>query len=194
MNPSRRNRLVLILIFALFLAPLVAAVLLQSDWADYAPEETVNRGELLEPPVALAFERVGTITGTTDADDDRNRWRVVQVESTPCDAACEQRVTDLRQVHLATGRHQDEVAIVLVGVSGPEVRNRMLEIYGRFQLATDTGGEFEASLATANGAPPLPGTALIADPEGNALLRYAPGYDRGDLNKDLTKLLKWSGR
>jgi hypothetical protein len=26
------------------------------------------------------------------------------------------------------------------------------------------------------------------------MLHYAPGYDRGDLNKDLTKLLKWSGR
>ena len=68
-------------------------------------------------------------------------------------------------------------------------------IYPKFVLAVDDGGTSSAALAAANGgSAPAPGTTFIRDPEGFLMLHYAPGYDRGDLNTDLTKLLKWSGR
>ncbi len=69
------------------------------------------------------------------------------------------------------------------------------ELYGRLVVAADpSGGTRTALLAANGGTPPGAGTTFIADPEGNLMLHYAPGYARDDLNKDLKKLLKWSGR
>lgn len=196
MNTQTRNRVVLIVIALLFLVPLVAAVLLQPEQFGEDPEQTVNRGDLVSPTVPLPVDDLAL--GPDDsADALRGHWVLVHPLAGACDATCEAEVTDLRQIHIATGRHQDKVAILLVGATAPSATEaqRLEDIYERFVLAGDPQGAAAKALVAANGGTaPAAGTTFIADPEGNLMMRYAPGFDRGDLNKDLTKLLKWSAR
>lgn len=196
MNTQTRNRVILIVIALLFLVPLVAAVLLQPERLGRDPEQTVNRGDLVSPAVPLPIDALALGANVTD-EALRGHWILVHPLQGACGAACETEVTDLRQIHIATGRHRDKVAILLVGADRPGAveAQRLVEIYDRFVLAGDPQGTVFTALASANGeTPPAAGTTFIADPEGNLMMRYAPGFDRGDLNKDLTKLLKWSAR
>lgn len=202
MTPTTRTRLVLVAIFVLFLVPLVAAVLLQPEQFGDDPVDTVNRGDLVQPPVRLMLEGVALTDGRPVLEETRGRWTLLHVIGAGCDARCESVVTDLRQVHLATGRHQGDVSLLLVGENLQPAR--LLDIYGRFLVLESPDARLLSSLASAAGpntgttpaldARRLRGTTFIVDPEGNLMLRYAPGYARGDLNKDLGKLLKWSGR
>ncbi|MEE4174597.1 MAG: hypothetical protein V2I57_10140 [Xanthomonadales bacterium] len=196
MNTQTRNRLILVAIALLFFIPLVAAFLAQPELIGSDPEETVNRGDLVQPPVALPLEGFRYL-GERDGAALEGRWLLVEPVTGACDARCEGIATDLRQVHIATGRRQDKAAVLLLFRQEPSVSEvaALEAIYPKFILAVDDGGDAAAVLVTANGgAAPASGTTFIRDPEGFLMLRYAPGYDRGDLNTDLTKLLKWSGR
>ncbi len=203
---KNRNRLVIIGIFGLFLIPLLAAITLER--IGYEPGNTVNRGLLVNPPVPLPLAERLLLDGRPAAEPTRGRWTLLHLIRQPaCDATCQARVTELRQVHIAAGRYQNEVQVLLVSEAPDEAL--LMGIYERFLLlpATTTGTDSEADLldtaitaATANSGAPtenwsaLDGTTFIVDPEGNLMLRYAPGYNPSDLNKDLKKLLKWSGR
>jgi hypothetical protein len=195
-NTRNRNRLALIFIFVLFFIPLLAAVVLNSKWVQYEPGETVNRGALVEPPVpmdeTLLLER-----NFPAAEELAGRWLLVHPLPGGCDALCGEVVTELRQIHIGTGRHQEEVAILLLSDQpmSDELRLELEEIYPRFVIADEVNtAVMETLIAANNGNPPAAGVSFIADPEGNIMLRYDPGYAPGDLNKDLRKLLKWSGR
>ena len=196
MKTQTRNRLILVAIFLLFFIPLVAAFLAQPELIGSDPAETVNRGDLVQPPVALPLEGFRYL-GERDAAALEGRWLLVEPVNGACDARCETIATDLRQVHIATGRRQDEAAILLLFQQEPTASEvaALEAIYPRFILAVDESTESSTALTAANGGtPPASGTTFIRDPEGFLMLHYAPGYDRGDLNTDLTKLLKWSGR
>lgn len=195
-NPRNRNRLALIFIFVLFFIPLLAAVILNSKWVQYEPEETVNLGELVDPTVPI---NAGLWRDDATVADSQlaGRWLLVHPLIDGCDALCEEVVTDLRQIHIGTGRYQEEVAILLLaqGNLGNTLRGELETIYPRFVIVDDPDGEVMAKLGQASGTEtPAVGTSFIADPEGNIMLRYAPGYQARDVNKDLRKLLKWSGR
>jgi hypothetical protein len=190
-----------VLIFLMFLVPLVTAVLLQPERFGSDPVNTVNRGDLVDPPVPLDLNRVMTTGGTPAVDIAAGRWLVLHLLSNPCDERCQSVMTDLRQIHIGTGRHRDEVALLLIGST--DYAKTAASIYDGFHFAETGELGFAASLTAAYGASggrPLDsgdgviGSTFIVDPEGNLMLRYAPGYDRADLNKDLKKLLKWSGR
>ena len=196
MNTQTRNRLILVAIALLFFIPLLAAYLAQPELIGSDPDTTVNRGDLIQPPVPLPLDGFRFL-GQRNAEALEGRWLLVEPVGQACDANCERIATDLRQVHIATGRRQDEAAILLLFQAAPEtdVVATLEAIYPKFVLALDDSPAATGALTAANGgAAPAPGTTFIRDPEGFLMLHYAPGYDRGDLNKDLTKLLKWSGR
>jgi len=195
-NTRNRNRLALIAIFVLFFIPLLAAVILSSKWVQYTPGETVNLGTLVEPPVPLngRFMRNDVLS----AQDELNgRWLLIHPLLDGCDSECIARVTELRQIHIGTGRHQEEVATLLLaqGNISEGQRVELEAIYPRFVIASDSGGNAMMALAKASGGTGLAkDSSFIADPEGNIILRYDPGYPPAHINKDLRKLLKWSGR
>lgn len=197
MNKTRnRNRLALIFIFVLFFIPLLAAVILSSKWVQYEPATTVNLGTLVEPPVPIS-DGLLRDTAPSAADELAGRWLLIHPLNNDCDALCGEIVTDLRQIHIGTGRHQDEVAVALLaqGTIDNSLRQELMTIYPRFVVLSDITGETMNALVEANqGLRPATGTSFIADPEGNIMLRYDAGYSPRDMNRDLQKLLKWSGR
>lgn len=147
LNKGQRQ---LLLIVAIFAAPVIAAVFLNSRWSDFQPEATRNRGELIEP--------VWPIEGAQS-----DRWQMVYLTPEPCNAACLARQDELARVRRALGREGEKMELT----QAPGLRAVLAT---RFQ----------------------PGSVVIIDPLGNAMMHYQPAASASDMRRDLKRLLHYS--
>ena len=188
-----RPQMTLLAIVLLFAAPVMIAVLMHSRWWGFQPAVTTNLGQLVSPPRAMDLAQVELDPAT---ESPLGRWAILYPVTPPCTAACLDDISNLRQVHLAAGRHRQDLAVLLLlpASANPAAGQVLLETYAAFSLARDNSGALERLLASiSNGKAPT-GQAFLVDPAGNIMLRYAQGYDPNDINKDLKRLLKWSGQ
>lgn len=191
-----RNRLVLVLITALFALPLLAAWLLSMGAFGWRPGETVNLGALVQPPVALELGRLRPV------DTERamaEGWTMLYAFDGHCADACIRDVTGLRQVHVAAGRNRDKVSVLLLATAAmaADVPADLAAIYSQFHVYRDREARaveaLDQALANAGQAGgEVTGRAFLLDPDRNVILAYAPGFDPNHVNKDLKRLLKWS--
>ena len=186
-----RQQITLLGIFALFIGPVILVILMRSSWWQYQPAGLKNLGHLVQPPTHLALNE------TQNFDD---KWLVLYVLDQPCEKLCIENVTTLRQIHIAAGRNNEHLAIVLLSKTDPDATLRpMLEsIYPEFQFVTDTAATALTTLDTVN-ANVTRGTGdastlhtYILDPMGNVILAYGADASPNDIHKDLKRLLKWS--
>lgn len=186
-----RQQITLLGIFALFLGPVILVILMRSSWWQYQPVGLKNLGHLVDPPTHLALNE------TRGFD---NKWLVLYVLDQPCEKQCIERVTTLRQIHIAAGRNNEHLAIVLLSKTDTEatLRSRLDSIYPEFQYVTDTASTALTTLDTVNAnvvkASGDAGTmhTYILDPMGNVILAYGADASPNDIHKDLKRLLKWS--
>lgn len=178
----------MIVIFAL---PAIAA------WFFYLnpgllPATRVNRGELVEPvrrwPSGLALTRPDG--SAFDAAAFGDRWTLVVPSQAPCDAACERRLIDLRQIRLALGesRYLVERLAVLVG----DAPAALGEPLAGTQVARAGVGQEPALQALFGPGPDIWDRIYVVDPFGNLMMRYAADAPPKDVLKDMERLLKAS--
>ena len=186
-----RQQITLLGIFALFFGPVILVMLMRSSWWQYQPANLKNEGYLVTPPVHLALNRSQGIDG---------KWLILYVLDQPCDQACIDHVTALRQIHRASGRDRDHLAVVLL-VTDPVdtgLWSRLESIYPEFKLVTDAATTASETLAIANTrvADDAGGSGSIhtyvLDPMLNVILAYGADSNPNDIHKDLRRLLKWS--
>lgn len=191
-------KLVLVAIGLLFFLPLLLAVTMRSQWWDFKPESLSNRGQLVQPPVAVAPGLAQAhSSGNAEYSLDQGRWVILYPYPGQCESACQKAIAGLRQVHLATGRHQEQVVIWLLSAqpAAPEVQELLLAIYPQFEIRFDTDQQIFGMLGQIEHQADLQyGQAYLLDPAANIILRYPPGFDPGDINQDLDRLLAWSGK
>ena len=191
-------KFVLVAIGLLFFLPLLLAVTMRSQWWDFKPESLSNRGLLVQPPVALAPGLTRTQSpGNMDIEQVQGQWVILYAFPGHCESNCQKIITGLRQVHLATGRHQEHVAIWLLSPQPltSEVQEKLLAIYPRFEIRFDTNQQIFGLLDQIEPEADLQyGQAYLLDPAANIILRYPSGFDPGDINQDLDRLLAWSGK
>lgn len=191
MNPQpdpetarRRNRGMLFALFALFFGGMLIAGLLR--FSGWRPEGSKNKGEMLQPYGDLRAYTPTVVNGGAYGWKDEPRiWRIV-VAPRGCDAAraaeCTRLLADLDKVWRLMTKDADRVHVLWAGalpagtVPPQEVR----------VLRADDG--LRAGLARWNEAGG--DAAWLVDPNGFVVLRYAPGFDPGDLRTDLARLLK----
>lgn len=180
MTSQTRSRLQLLLLAALFAAPvLVAVVLHASGWE---PARTRNHGELLQPPLDLRDARLVRADGTPYAwEPAARRWRVVVVPTADC-SGCATLVEGLDKVWQLQGRRADRLDVLWFGPLPPGAQP-----FRRF-VPMQPDAAFAARLPRlpASGAP----AAYLLDPQGFLALRYEPGFDVAHLRADVAQLLK----
>lgn len=189
MNP----RLTLILLFALFLAPILVAVLLNSRWVDWEPEPERSHGELIEPVVPLPDFRIVSADGEPVSRDDLlERWTLLQVEPAACAEACQERAYLLRQVRAAQNRHVPDIDLLLVTGPAPDagLGERIRALDPVFDVVG--GPAAEPLRAVIPGADQ--GGFYIVDPDGNIMERFGLETDPTGIRKDLRRLLTWTVR
>ena len=167
----------------MFLIPLTLAWLMHNGVIDFTPGSGVNKGTLIDPPVAAQvpedFARLGL----------DEHWVLAHFPGEYCDGACEERLYGLNQMLRALGRDAVRVRILLLSEPGetaselplPEgsesvftsINTDTIKLSQQFNSLGDTRGIF------------------IIDPLGNIMMRYAPETTPDDMLSDMERLLQY---
>jgi hypothetical protein len=173
----RRNRILLVGLFAIAIVPLFGAYWLYESSRSDKPWGTTNRGELLDPIVSVSDLNLSAIDGKASMIS--GQWWLVVVESDGCAQECQAAVHQLHQLHILLGRDASRVRRSLVSLGDAPLDDAVHSNYPELVL-------FEAP----HGA--LRPGVYIVDPLGNVVLRY----DYRDADKpvleDMKQLLKVS--
>lgn len=175
---TRRNRLMLVGLFAMVFVPLVAAFMLYQSSRSSAPWSTTNRGALMNPIVAVADLGL-TANDSAASLNASGSWWLVTVADGACDNDCQRALHQLRQLHVLLGRDASRVKRGLVELGATQANASLLQTYAEL-------GGFVGPIHA------LPAGVYIIDPLGNIVLRY-PYADAGKpVLEDLKQLLKVS--
>lgn len=182
-SPSRRkrNRTLLIAIFVLFFGSFVIAGLLR--FSGWRPAELKNKGELLQPYGDLRHVQARLADGEAYPwNPSARQWRIVVAPPPACGEDCVRLSRELDTVWQLFGRNADHVHLLWVGAPPPHgVRNSATRV-----LRDDPA--LRAGLPRSQDPRGVP--VYVVDPNGFVILRYAPGFDPGDLRTDVARLLK----
>ena len=200
-NPAavRRTRLSLLVLFALFAAPVVVAWLVFYVFPDWRPSGTSNHGELVTPARPLPEFRLGTLDGDPlDRGFLRGKWTFVYLAQGPCDEACVQVLYKIRQVRLSQGKDIDRLQrLMLWDAAGQDAgarRDLAAHFPGQVVALLDGGATALIDAFRIDARPPLQARRIyLVDPLGNLMMSYAADADPRGIIKDLHRLLKYSG-
>lgn len=173
----RRNRIILVGLFAMALVPLVVAFVLYESSRTTGPWGTTNLGELLDP-----IRSVGELS-LTSADDgatmvNSGHWWLATVTDDGCAEQCQAAVHQLRQLHILLGRDSSRVKRSLIAVGSTPIDPSLAQY---------------PDLARFSGQPGvLRAGVYIVDPLGNIVLRYEYQAAGKPVLEDLKKMLKVS--
>lgn len=183
-----RNRAMLVAIFALFFGGMLIAGLLR--FSGWRPEGMKNKGEMLQPYGDLRqYTPTLSAGGVYRWSDSPRTWRIV-VAPVGCDgerrAECGQLVSQLDTVWQLMGKDADRVHVLWVGdaPAGARLPRELHVVRPDATLPAQLPGSHSVTAGHAGDA------AWLVDPNGFVVLRYAPGFDPGDLRTDLARLLK----
>lgn len=181
--PSRaRSRAVLLLIVAMFLAPLGAALFLY--YRDWQPLHTKNYGQMLQPVRDLRDVKFVRADGSRfEWHHEDHVWRLLVAPPAGCGAECDRLEDALRRIWTGLGNSADSVQVLWVGTA-PKQGFRNLIV-----VTADTGFAARLPEAAASGAIPV----YLVDPTGYLFMRYKPGFDPGGMRRDLQRLTQQGG-
>jgi len=159
------------------------------------PSGRTNYGALIEPqrPLpALALRRLdGTAVPATSL---RGSWLMVHVDAGACEAACQKKLWQMRQVRLTTGKDADRVQRVWLIVDDAPLATAVIREFDGTLFLRARSDEVAAFLPLpAEPAAKLADHIWLIDPLGNLMLRWPRDADPNRMKKDLIKLLKASG-
>ncbi len=189
---ARHNRGMLIALVVLFFGGmLIAGVLRFSGWQ---PEGMKNKGEMLQPYGDLRdYTPTLAAGGAYRWGAEPRIWRIV-VAPVECEgsrsAACTELLREIDVVWRLMGKDADRVHVLWVGAPPAGIalpREVRLLRPDAVLPGTLPSGRQSADPAHAGAGGDA---AWLVDPNGFVVLRYAPGFDPGDLRTDLARLLK----
>ena len=187
MTPRTLNRLKLLGIGAIALAPVVGSYLLYVFWT---PQEHINHGVLLEPRPVPAAQLVAADGRPFDFGQLRGRWVFVMIAGGECPRACEDRLWTIRQVRQAQGKDLHRIERVWLIDDGRIPDARLAQDYaGTWFVRAQSGPIFDACNAPGSNRDHV----YLVDPLGNVMMRFPRSPEPKRMIKDLARLLKYSG-
>lgn len=189
-----RSRIKLLIIFTLFLGPLILAVIWYYGFgAVFAPKSAVNNAPLVQPAVPLESFTNPTLDDQQVSLDSLNgRWTVVHRLGSACDDHCELSLYNTRQTRLALGRDSNRIQRLLLG-SDVGLMESVGENHQDLGLMLNAPGGLNHQLAPIVEKENLDShDGLLIDPLGNVMMTIPVDLNPSLFLKDLKKLLKLS--
>jgi cytochrome oxidase Cu insertion factor (SCO1/SenC/PrrC family) len=189
---------VFILLAILFIGPMIAAWSLYSSDNRWLLGETINHGQLIQPPLDFSQFKLTDLSGSPlDSKKIIGQWLMVYITPEPCGAVCEKDLYNLRQVRLALGKDMDRVQrwwVTFPSVTPVILNKTPQKNFPGMHYAKTTLPEVNSFFAKVElrGIAPQQGALYLVDPHGNMMMAYAPGAAPKGLLKDLTRLLNTS--
>jgi hypothetical protein len=182
-DPKRqgKNRLMLVVIAAIFFVPLLAAFVL--NVVGWRPQNTRNAGMLVDPPRDVTAAAVTLADGTHLVwRDPQWQWTLLALPGAQCASQCQERLDEALRMRLTLGRNAERLRVVYLGAALPAefITARSPMLAGR-----DDSGAFAGARAQADD-----GLALaLVDPNGLLMLSYPEGYSAQGLRSDIVRVL-----
>ncbi|QEY52636.1 hypothetical protein [Legionella longbeachae] len=165
---------ILLLLVLIFATPGIAALMFYKhpSWLGTAK---INRGTLLNPPVAL------------NSLKESAKWRIIFWSPGVCDKTCMQQLEVLAKVRLALGRKLYQVdQWLILGNNSPALSQEQQSLLSEIDFKVT---ELSASEIDANRVLFSKAKIFLADPNNYLILSYSPQLNPDDVYKDLKLLL-----
>ena len=183
---TRKGRVQLLLIAAVFLGPLALATWLYFAGQDHSPDGRTNNGALLEPIVNLTE----LLPDSPLHELGGGHWVLLYANPGACGDDCEFSLYTLRQSRLMLGKEMDRlVRVFLHGDTTPDTVLLADEYKG---LITLQDSSLNDVLDNKRPAALEAGGYFLVDPLGNLVLYFRPDIDPSAMVEDIKHLLELS--
>lgn len=195
-NPrsDKRNPYAVWFVVIAFVSPVVLAYLI-FFFVDVT--SFTNRGEILDPIVHISsFELKDEKSEIISDEKLTYKWRLISFLSKDCDAQCETRLYDTRQIHSSLSKHRHRVFRMFVHLEPmgeslsklvAETHENVIHVSGdRETILKALGKNIRDDVGITNNE------TYIMDPMGNVMMRFTVDQPNKDFLYDLRKLLKAS--
>ena len=187
-----KKRFIMVALMMLFLAPVVAGWL-------WKPDSFRNRGNLIEPPVALSNVSMTTSAGgVTDFNEIFGKWTYVLLLENECLAGCQQVIDGIERARISLGKNEKRVRLLAITFN-PDYLAAVSSLVNKVpKLMVVAAGKTEQQILVEQfkingpGASRFLGQIYLVDPRGNLMMSYPLESDPRDLHKDMGRLLRAS--
>lgn len=183
-SPQRASRLKMLLIFFIFLAPIMAAAVF--NWIGYRPG-TNGHGRPITPQRNLLQE--GLQVRLEDGrlypwrDDREPKMTLVALAGPGCATHCLQELTKMAAAKVTLNRNMDRLRLLYLGPPPADADHDGIRNYWQLGRLQGTGlDRFRPQAADAV-------SALLVESNGTALAWYPAGFDPTGLRIDLQKVI-----
>lgn len=178
------KRVKLLLLFAMFIAPIAASYFAYYVWQ---PEGRKNYGELVKQ-VSMTTQGVDLSGTPKNIASLQRQWVMVYVGGGACDKACAQSLYLMRQIRKIQGKEMDRIERlwVLSDAATPSVQIQR-EHAGLHYLRPTNAAMLLQFPDSARG-----GSLYMIDPLGHLMMRWPQNPDPKGIIRDIKQLLKAS--
>ncbi len=193
---KKKGRLTLILILAVFALPILSSWLMVSGKIGWKPQEFANHGILIQPAVNIG-DYINQADGPQRLQVNYGNWLLGVYIPGKCAESCQQKLQEIRQVHLSLGREVNRLTRFLI-LTGPlhETTPGIQQAAARFEemsVFVNNEPSLRQKLeALRESAPQDEVIAFVIDGLGNIILLYTQAHEGRGLQKDLGRLLRGS--
>jgi hypothetical protein len=181
MNLTPRPRRTLLLLLALFFAPLVVAFLLYYG-IGWRPSSQSIHGQLIEPMRAMP----------AGAQKLRGEWSLVYVGDGGCDEDCRTALVFARQTRLSLNKDMTRLGRVMLATDNCCDVTYLRKEHDGIKVFDVSSPEEKTELLAVLPVVDLKHTLFVVDPLGNLVMRYDVREPPAGLLDDLRKLLNLS--
>ena len=192
-----KNQFIIIIMVLIFIAPLVVVMLMyRYDWHP----GSYSYGELIKPIIKINvpdhFENANNYSKESETTGlMKDKWSLVYLTN-ECKSVCENRLYDLRQIHVSFDKDIPRVQRILI--TSDKNTNKIHEKYTDLiilnkpiESVANLSSQFNTPLYKAINSD----NVYIVDPMSNLMMLYTNKIKPIEIRKDITKLLKsaWAG-
>ena len=186
-NAAQRSfRINLVLIFAVFAIPLIAAYLSYFVWP---PQSRLNYGELIEPktlPDAALRDAEGKEMPLSKL---RGKWIMLSVDSADCGEACNHKLYLMRQIRISMTKEMNRIERVMLVRDNAKLPSEIATKYPGMHVLS---GATDTLLKTLSADANVSDYIFLIDPVGQVMMRYVKNPDATGVRRDLSRLLSVS--
>lgn len=180
---SKNYLFIFLLLFILFLMPLIVAVILYNKNPLWLHHKTVNKGYLISSDLAL--DQIMLSSNRKTLKPPNHTWFLFYLTTSPCDEYCQKNLHTLKQIILALGKHSSRVkyGLVLANNNPYTFTSKDYDLLVRM-ISTSELKKFSTLHISHYSA-----AYYLADPYGKIILYYSSTAPGEAIYQDLSRLL-----
>ena len=192
MNQLTKSRMTLVGLILIFFLPIFASWYLVF-FSDYKNEiNSIENGDLIEPVISLGAIEARPVENNQPFIV-AERWTLVFFVNDECDAVCQKKLYQVRQIRLALGKNVDKIDRLLIA-KNPIDWAEFAERYSGQKVLDSTMNDFTRiydSFSSIQGF--NENSFYLIDPYGFIMMRYSESVEPKGVIKDIERLIKNAG-